>query len=177
MLVQLSDRTIRTWRKRLKNKPEGTTQGCCVLFWTNPGSSASISQTIQIRRTCHILMVKQEEVISYVFLGTPTHEDTSVDWSAKIIFIRSVRSLDAVKRTYPERWPMETDWLTDGNLCYQHVLIMMMMMIFPFRYVQLNILQFVTWRKILKHLSPVKSITWYSYKNCHLIRWMIFDNF
>ena len=77
-----------------------TTQRCCVLFWTNPGSSTS--------QTPHKLSKKDEKdmlstavevktnSLATVFYGL-LHMDTPVfDNLQSLMFMSSVRTLDAV---------------------------------------------------------------------------------
>ena len=80
-----------------------TTQGWCTLFWTNPGCRTPtkqhlychlppISQTIQVgwaRHARHCCKNK-DKLISIVFLWTPTHGHTSVNWPAKDLHISAL---------------------------------------------------------------------------------------
>ena len=52
----------------------GTIQGCCVLFWTNPGSSTSQSSSCmahlrnyssKLNKTCRTLLKKQEQTYKW----------------------------------------------------------------------------------------------------------------
>ena len=77
-----------TWRKK---NLMGTTQGCCVVFWTNPGSntlqnSSYMATNISSHKWSKISKTysrSKDELISNVLLWTPTHGHTSVGWPAK----------------------------------------------------------------------------------------------
>ena len=91
----------------------GTTQKCCVLFWTNHGSSTpqhsfcntSHLKNIQVRWTRHARHCwrSKDEPISNVLLWTPTHGLARVDRPARTN-ISSVWTRDVVCRTWRERW-------------------------------------------------------------------------
>ena len=74
----------------------GTTQECCMLFWTNPGSmtptkqqlyghSLLISQTTQVRWTKYTKRCwwSKDELISDILPWTLTHGCTNVGWPTK----------------------------------------------------------------------------------------------
>ena len=105
----------------------GTTQGFCVLFWTNRGHLPPISQTIQIRWTRHAghCWRSKAELISNGILWTPTHEHTGQPTKTYIhqLWGDTGYRLGDLPRAMTDRdgWRGKR-W---GNLCCWHVLTIM----------------------------------------------------
>ena len=75
----------------LNKTPGAKTQRCCMLFWTNLGSSnlqtRGCTATLHLRnypsKMSKTFWTSEDKPISDVLLWAPTHGHTSVDWLAK----------------------------------------------------------------------------------------------
>ena len=132
-----------TWMqtKCIEKHKMGTTQECYELFWTNPGSSNPIKQqmycylppilkTIRVRQTRHAGHSRRskDELISNILLWTSTHGRASVDRLARTYIHRLCANTRCSLEDPPGAIDDRDEWQerTEGNMCCQHDLIMVM---------------------------------------------------